>query len=320
MVSLAITVLNEVDNLPRWLSCILAQSLLPDEIIIVDGGSNDGTWEWLQDQAQKNKRLNVFKHVGNIALGRNFAIGQAKGEIIVVTDAGCVYRSNWLKDLVAPLFFSGAKFSTTAFAPWLEKSDGLLSYLIAASTVPAASEFKKDWLPSSRSVAFYKKLWQDVGGYPEWIPICEDVIFDLEIKKKGANLAFVRECLVCWRPRTSLRTYFTQLFRYTRSDGHGNLWLHRQLIRYVTYLFVLVLLFLSVYFSPLILLLIFGGALIYMKKFWLRWLEFSIDLRAINRVVGFFLMPLVVGWGDVAKMCGWPVGVLQRLTGKVLPI
>ena len=47
--------------------------------------------------------------------------------------------------------------------------------------VPAKIEFRDDWLHSSRSVAFSKKIWQNIGGYPEWIPICEDIIFDLNI-------------------------------------------------------------------------------------------------------------------------------------------
>ena len=38
----------------------LMQSVLPDEIVIVDGGSTDGTWEYLEkSRANRLKFLNI---------------------------------------------------------------------------------------------------------------------------------------------------------------------------------------------------------------------------------------------------------------------
>lgn len=316
MVSLIITVKNEYSNLPAWLVSIQRQSKLPHEIIIVDGGSNDGTWEWLQTIASAT--IKVFQKVGNIASGRNFAITQATGELIVATDAGCVYQESWFKDLVNPLETGQAQFAATAFKPWLEKNDGLLIYLLAASTTPSHREFEKDWLPSSRSVAFTKKVWEMVGGYPEWIPYCEDVIFDLNIEKKGFNPFFVRETLVAWRPRPTLKAYFRQLYNYTRSDGHGKLFWQRQVIRYGVYGGLVILVFLASQYSWWLLGLAVLGGLGYMGKFWLRFGEFSKAKSLPFRLFGFVLLPFIVAFGDVAKMSGWPVGVWERWQGKVI--
>ena len=38
------------------------------------------------------------------------------------------------------------------------------------------------FLPSSRSVAFTKEAWQSVGGYPEWLDYCEDLLFDFALR------------------------------------------------------------------------------------------------------------------------------------------
>ena len=47
-VSVAATVLNEVDDIDALVESLMQQTLAPAEVIIVDGGSTDGTWERLE--------------------------------------------------------------------------------------------------------------------------------------------------------------------------------------------------------------------------------------------------------------------------------
>lgn len=317
MTSLITTVLNESNNLAEWLEGILSQTVLPEEIIIVDGGSKDGTWEFLMEKSKQNNLIKVWQHSGNISSGRNFAITKAMGDIIVVTDAGCTYDVSWFKKITEPILSGTSSFVTTGFGPWFKPEDGLLARLIASATTPAPFEFKRNWLPSSRSVAFKKEVWQKAGGYPEWIPLCEDVVFDLKILKSGVVLEYVREVLVFWRPRTTLKKYFKQLFGYTRSDGHGKLWFKRQMIRYVFYSANIIFLYLAFKTSPWFIIPILLGQIDYVRRFWRRWFVYSEKLSLIHKITGFIILPLIVAFGDVAKMCGWPVGVYERRSGKI---
>lgn len=318
MISLIATVRNEQENLAQWLASFRTQTLLPDEIIIVDGGSTDKTWLLLQQMAAADPRLKVFQKKGNIATGRNEAIRQARGEIIAVADAGCLYEIEWLNELVAPIQQGGWSWSATAFGPWFKDGDSWLIYLLASATIPAPQEFLSDWLPSSRSVAFKRDLWQTVDGYPEWIPYCEDVVFDLKIKKIAGLPGYIRKPLTLWRPRTTLGSYFKQLSNYTRSDGHGRLWFNRQLTRYLVYsLTVAILIGVAIGGWNWSLLVLAAGLGVYMKKFWQRWFIYSREKPWWLRIFGSILVPVIVGYGDVAKMVGWPRGVLERWSGKI---
>ena len=319
MISLVATVYNEADGIGAWLDGLAAQSLAPDEIVITDGGSTDGTAEILHDACARIPSLRVFPGPGNISKGRNAAIAHAKGDIIVVTDAGCSHDPDWLREIVRPIVAGSAVASATAFAPRLSPADPLIVRCIASATAPASGEFVgRDWLPSSRSVAFLKSAWERVGGYPEWIPICEDIIFDLKILKTGISFALVRRPLVFWQPRQTVAKFMRQVFMYTRSDGHGKLWLGRQLIRYGVYFGALAVCAYAVPSGDMRVLLVLAvlGCL-YIVKFVRRFMEFSRDLSLVRRALGILLIPLVVFLGDLAKMAGWPLGVYERLTGKI---
>ena len=85
-------------------------------------------------------------------------------------------------------------------------------------------------------MAFTKAAWQAVGGYPEWLDYCEDLIFDFALRDKFRPFAFAPEAIAYFKPRSSLKSFFRQYYLYARGDGKANLWLKRHLIRYGTYL------------------------------------------------------------------------------------
>ena len=75
-----------------------------------------------------------------------------------------------------------------------------------------------------------------MGGYPEWLDYCEDLIFDLRLRNLVGPFVFAPEALVYFRPRPNLRAFFVQYYRYARGDGKADLWRRRHAIRYLTYL------------------------------------------------------------------------------------
>ena len=56
-VSVIMTVLNEAQEIERGVTSLLALNPPAAEVIVVDGGSTDGTWEKLVDLQSRNVRL-----------------------------------------------------------------------------------------------------------------------------------------------------------------------------------------------------------------------------------------------------------------------
>lgn len=223
-VSIIATVLNEAENIPRLVESLLLQNPPAAEVIVVDGGSTDGTWEWLRDRALKDPRLHALRDEtcnqkyteGPISKGRNVAIEIATSELIACADAGCSYGADWAVRLTAPL----AK-GETAYAlggSCLDMADATVWDLASA---PFFGVKLSPDAPSksctARSMAFTKDLWRRIGGFPETVLFGEDTLFDLEARQL-AKAAFV-QARALYRPQYTFMGACKQLARYAISDG-----------------------------------------------------------------------------------------------------
>jgi glycosyltransferase involved in cell wall biosynthesis len=310
-VSVVATIKNERDSIKPFLASLLAQSRPPEEIMVVDGGSRDGTLEAVREVGAHNGTIRLHVYPGStIAQGRNRGIERAAGPIIAVADAGTVLAPGWLQELVRPLDSDrdvavSAGFYQPGGRSWFERC---LSTVIT----PQLPEIDPErFLPSSRSVAFRKSWWNRVGGYPEWLRHCEDLVFDLDLKRAGARFAFAPDARVTWHARRSLPAFARQYFLYARGDGHARLWPQRHLVRYTSYAVGAALLAAGHRRPAALGPLVFGGS-IYLGKFARRLRRMPPDDRRLSRAAAYALMPLIVVTGDLAKMAGYPVGLLER--------
>ncbi|WP_054655796.1 glycosyltransferase family 2 protein [Lentilactobacillus kisonensis] len=102
LVTISIPAYNLGTYLQKTLQSIFEQTYQNFEIILVDDASTDSTAGTIREAAQKDDRIRAHyyeKHEG-VSKARNFAIDNAKGDIIVFVDGDDLLASNYLEVIV----------------------------------------------------------------------------------------------------------------------------------------------------------------------------------------------------------------------------
>ena len=91
-ISIIIPLLNEQESLPEltsWISKVMQENNFSYEVIFIDDGSTDNSWQTIENLSQQNtsvKGIRFFKNYGKSqALHAGFA--KAKGDVIITMDA-----------------------------------------------------------------------------------------------------------------------------------------------------------------------------------------------------------------------------------------
>jgi glycosyltransferase involved in cell wall biosynthesis len=306
-VSVIATVLNEAGDIDRLVESLMRQSYAPAEVIIVDGGSTDGTWEKLE--ATKARYANLVSirdescrlphSAGPISRGRNVGIAAAHSAIVACVDAGCSYESDWLENLSAPIRSGQAEYAVggSCLDPsertvWDIASAPFLGIKLNAEAATKSC--------TARSMAFRKELWQRVSGFPEDILLGEDTVFDLKVRAV-VKPAFVQRAKAFYRPHHTLRSALRQQARYAVSDGVAGIRsarLLRNLARCLVEIAAVAALTRTV--VPLILVLVLETYF----AFRLDWRDLrGVSLRVLaGRMLFSVFVPWVVAWNQIKGM------------------
>ncbi|WP_353720519.1 glycosyltransferase family 2 protein [Dyadobacter sp. 676] len=98
-ISIALCTYNGEQFLRAQLDSIIAQSIDSWEVIAVDDGSTDHTWEVLNDYAAVDGRFKLFRNEKNLGYNGNFqkALNLCEGEYIAICDQDDVWHPDKLK-------------------------------------------------------------------------------------------------------------------------------------------------------------------------------------------------------------------------------
>jgi cellulose synthase/poly-beta-1,6-N-acetylglucosamine synthase-like glycosyltransferase len=244
MVSIVATVKNEEATVSQMLEALENQSLKPDEILVVDGGSEDGTIDVIKSFVSQKRSVKLILAAGaNRGQGRNIGISAATSEIVALTDGGAVADRHWLKNLVKPFTNGGADFVAGVYT---QSGESLFQKCIGILQYPNIKKLRaNDFLASCRSVAFRKTVWETVGRWPEKLEKAEDTYFDLMVRQKGFRIALAKDAVVFWPARESFKELFSQYSSYSEWDVRAHLVSKLKIYRplFLSYVLIAILLF-----------------------------------------------------------------------------
>lgn len=132
-ISVVIPAYNAAGTIADTIASVLAQTLTDFEVVAIDDGSTDRTWELLQNLAQQDQRLRPFRFAnGGQAIARNRGLARSRGDWIAFLDAD----DRWTPDkLAAQLAALEAEPAAAVAYSWTDYLDDRGAWLHRGSYV-----------------------------------------------------------------------------------------------------------------------------------------------------------------------------------------
>lgn len=215
-VSVVIPALNEATHIDRCLKAVGRQTYdRVEEILVVDGGSEDGT----AVMAARHHGVRVLTNPRRIqAAALNIGLREATGEIVVRVDGHCEVEPDYIERCVEALGRSGAAMVGGAMRPTAETTTqraiaAAMSSPFGAGPARFHVGGRAGWVDTVYLGAYRLADARAVGGYAENVGVNEDAEFAHRLRACG-GVWFDPSIRSTYVPRSSLRTVARQFWRY----------------------------------------------------------------------------------------------------------
>lgn len=302
--SIIVTTYNEEETIKALLAGLVAQTVKAAEIIICDAKSSDKTPAIVNEFKQTSViPIRLISKKGNRSVGRNAAITAAKSEIIAVTDAGCIPNKNWLEELLK-------KYDETHAPIVAGYYNGLPENAFQEAVVPYVLVMPdqvnpETFLPATRSMLLEKKVWEQLGGFNEELSHNEDYAFAQKIRQHGFKIAFAKNAMVGWVPRSTVRDFSIMIQRFAQGDIEAKIIRPKVVLLFSRYLvmlfFLLYLLSISAVLAWIVIIL---SAIVYSV-----WAVFKNEKYLVR---GWYWLPVLQYVADFSVMKGSVQGLLYH--------
>ena len=185
-VSAVIPVKNRPALIVEAIRSCLGQTSAPDEIIVVDDGSDDPTPDMVMEMARVESRIKLVRREtsGGAAVARNDGAAKASGVWLAFLDSD----DRWHEDKTerqlhlaaqhsdAPAIFCGIRYAYAERKPRI----GLPPPIVTPADLAASN-----MLATTSTALVRKSQFDAVNGFDDGLPTCEDWDLWLKLAKRG---------------------------------------------------------------------------------------------------------------------------------------
>ena len=204
MISVIIPTINAEKELPGLLSSLKNQTIIPDEIIVIDSGSDDSTKEICRSDAAVTL-IEIQRDEFDHGRTRDFALRSSRGDIVVfLTQDALPADEEMLKNLISPLSDPRVAVCTGRQIPKPDASG--MERLIREFNYPSTSHIRsaddiprmgiKTFFCSDVCAAYNRNTYLELGGFVYPLKTNEDMFFAAKAIHAGFLIAYAADATV----------------------------------------------------------------------------------------------------------------------------
>ncbi len=225
-VSVIVCAHNELGNLKKLIPNLLHQKHDDFEVIIVNDRSDDGSYDYLNEEKEKFSNLKVVNidkvhdHISPKKYAITLGVKAAKNDVLLFTDADCIPSSEYWIAKMSVIDYSDD--FAIGYSPY-QKQDGLLNAFIRFETrltgilYTSFALLGNPCMGVGRNMLYRKSLFMKQNGFNKFQNVIggdDDLFVNQFATRKNTKVVLGHDCLTISIPKTSWSTYFTQKKRH----------------------------------------------------------------------------------------------------------
>lgn len=203
---------------------LLNQSLPPSEIVITDGGSIDATTEIIEEFVDRGAPVKLIRERASLpGRSRNIAVRHSRCEWIAFIDAGIKPATDWLASLDEKV--GDGSTVDVVYGTYEPVIDSFFKECAAIAYVPPPFQSDSGFVRprSIVSALMRRKVWEDVGGFPEHLRSAEDLIFMRRVEQAKFKTVRTSAAIVYWNIQPDFGSTFRRFVVYSRNNIRAGL-------------------------------------------------------------------------------------------------
>jgi len=229
--SVVVAVRNEIKHIEKCIKSLFEQDFNGKyEVILVDGMSDDGTYENLQELQRKYNFVLLRNPKINAAAGRNIGIKHAKGKFIAFIDGDAYAHKDWLSSIKK--VFGRVDTDGVGGPDLLPEDTSFKSRaigLVMTSPLARGGRFNPstqhtmmeeerfvDHIPTC-NLCLKREIFDSVGLFDESFVKGQDLELSYRIRKAGYKLFYSPSIKVVHYRKQSFRSFAHQIYKWAKA-------------------------------------------------------------------------------------------------------
>jgi len=199
-VSVILLTKNSALTVQKSIESILLQTHRPDEVVVIDGNSCDGTLELVKKYPVK---LVTEPGLG-FGYARNLGVKNASGDIVFFLDSDCYAEPYWIENALHHLNSNLEIVGVTGQTRLWNTESAIARFLAhvgGRTSMPHERRFVK--IAPTMNLALRREVIDDVGGFDETMIRCEDTDLTYKISQKH-KILYAPNVMIWFRGSSNL--------------------------------------------------------------------------------------------------------------------
>lgn len=197
--SVIIPAYNRAGIIARAIQSVQAQTCSDFELIVVDDGSTDATYEILRPWIERNQLRYIHQVNRGVCAARNAGAAIAEGQYFIFLDSDDEVKSNWLEDFQSHIL--NTKSDLVFCSTEVVRPNGEIKKISCLD--PYQNDGKDKGIALAGSWAMKARVFHDLGGYDENIRYGENTELKIRWSKHGLTQEFIERFNMVYRESVS---------------------------------------------------------------------------------------------------------------------